>query len=184
MHLKVLTGIAVSLIFFSAVYHVNDCAFQVSPVFLYNAESMGTAEIANGEWLPQGVDSMELKYHEPVAEDGLLWKDYEKKGTSIDVFVENTASGARYLELPLTGYKGYSAEGTEDGGSLAIAQERGAHGDLRIEVPGGYRGKVHVSYKGSVLFHIAEMVSLISILLVLGGKALQKRKVRNGRKSA
>lgn len=67
---------------------------------------------------------------------------------------------------------------------MVIAQERGAHGDLRIEVPGGYQGRIHVSYKGFPLFHIAEAISLISMLAVLGNKALRRRKMRNESRKA
>ncbi len=56
---KMLIGIAALVVFFSAVYHVNDCAFQASPIFLYNAENMGTTGIVNGEWLLEGVDRAE-----------------------------------------------------------------------------------------------------------------------------
>lgn len=110
LYSKMLTGIAALVVFFSAVYHVNDCAFQAAPIFLYNAENIGTTGIVNGEWLLEGVDRAELTFHEPAAEAGLVWKDYEKNGTSVDIFLENDTSQTRYLELPLTGYKGYKAE--------------------------------------------------------------------------
>ena len=81
------------------------------------------------------------------------------------------------------GYRGYGIEieEAEKNGASApvIARERGAHNDLRIEVPGGYRGSIHVSYQGFAIFHVAEAVSLISILAILSGEALRRRKVRN-----
>ena len=113
-----------------------------------------------------------------------MWRDYEKKGTSVAIFLENTSAEVRYLELPLMGYKGYAIEEMGGGTPPVIAQERGVHNDLRIQVPGGYQGEVHVFYQGFTVFHIAEAVSLITILVILIGKALQKRKVWYERKRA
>lgn len=185
MQTKMSISIAAMLVFLSAIYHVNDCAFEARPIFLYNAENMGTVGIVNGEWLLSDTDKTEFKYHDPVAQEGLVWRDYEKKGTSVAIFLENTSSEARYLELPLMGYKGYAIEEMSGGvHPPVIAEERGAHNDLRIEVPGGYQGEVHVFYQGFLVFHIAEAVSFITILVILGGKALQKRKVQHERKRA
>lgn len=180
---KIAVGIAVFIVPLSAIYHVNDITFHSAPVRLYNIETSGTTGVSNGEWLLAGTDVDEIRYHGPVAEEGLTWRDYEKKGTSVDIFLENTSGEARYLELPLMGYRGYGIEieEAEKNGASApvIARERGAHNDLRIEVPGGYRGSIHVSYQGFAIFHVAEAVSLISILAILSGEALRRRKVRN-----
>lgn len=179
---KILTGISVLLVAASAVYHVNDCAFQAAPLFLYNAESMRTTGVANGEWLLAGTDMGELHYHDPAAEDGLVWQDYEKKGTDISMFVQNTTEETRYLELPLMGYKGYAVtEYADTQNPPDIAEERGAHNDLRIAIPAGYRGKIKVSWEGFPLFHAAEAVSAAGIGIILCRRwRARKRRVRTG----
>ncbi|GFI65478.1 hypothetical protein IMSAG185_01077 [Lachnospiraceae bacterium] len=167
--IKILAGISVLLAIMSAVYHVNDCAFQAPPLYLYNAENMGTVGVVNGEWLLAGTDKGELHDHGPVAEEGLLWQGYEKKGTDITIFVENTTAGIRYLELPLMGYKGYKVKEYDGIGQNCpdIAEERGDHNDLRIAIPAGYNGKIKVSWDGFALFHAAEAVSIASIVIIL-----------------
>lgn len=157
LRMKLSTGIAALLVVMSAVYHVNDCAFQATPVFLYNMENLGTVGIGSGEWLLDGTDTDELHYHEPAAEEGLTWRRYEKKGTSVDISLENMTSETRYLELPLFGYQGYEVAETEGEGGAApvIAQERGAHNDLRIAIPAEYKGRIQVSWKGFTLFDVS-----------------------------
>ncbi len=165
----------------SALYQVNDIALRSKPTYLYTAENMGTQSVVNGEYLLEGVDKDAYRYHGPVLEEGLKSCHYEKNGTEIVMQVENTTDKIRYLELPLTGYKGYGLEaeagGKEDGEVPAITDERGAHGDIRIAVPAYYTGKIRVFYQGFPLFHIAEAVSAAGFAGVLLWH-LRKRVVR------
>ncbi len=144
----------------SAVYHVNDLAYSDSPIWLYNGENLGTISVVNGEYLLKNTSPGEYYYHDPVAEEGLEWTDYEKNGTSIDISVKNTELRELFLELPLIGYKGYEVEADALSGQVPyITAERGDHGDLRIAVPGGYEGRLKISYKGFVSFRVAEVIS-------------------------
>ncbi len=153
------------LAFFSAVYHVNDISFQSKPIWLYNGENMGSISFVNGEYLLEGTEITDYSYHHPVAEDGLEWADYEKEGTSVRMYVQNSTEEEKYLELPLIGYMGYVVEG--DNGretDLRITEERGQHGDLRIAVPASYAGYIEVNYRGLKIFHVAELVSALTVL--------------------
>lgn len=169
-HIK--TGIISLLIILavgSATYHVNDIVMKYSPIWLYNAENMGTISVVNGEYLLEGTGPDQYYYHNPVAEEGLVWSDYEKNGTTILLQVKNTTQGQLALELPLTGYKGYAVECVASGTRLAeevpyITEERGSHGDLRILVPGNFQGTIRVAYRGFAIYRIAETVSALTLL--------------------
>ena len=182
VRLRIFTAVVGLVVIMSAVYHVNDCAFQAAPLFLYNVENMGTVGFVNGEWLLAGTEKNEICYHEPMAEKGLIWRDYEKRGTTVDISLENTTEETLHLELPLMGYKGYEIAEAENGGGASpnITEERGAHNDLRIEVPAGYKGRIQVAWRGFAIFRIAEAVSLASLLviLIMWGRS-RKRKVQN-----
>lgn len=153
----------------AAMFYVNDFAMTRGPSFLYNVENMGTLGVVNGEYLLEGTAAEDFYYHKPTAEDGLIYSDYEKNGTNVRMLLENITDETHFIEIPLTGYRGYEIrqEGEEAGDSPYITEERGSHGDLRIAVPGGYRGVVHISYQGFALFHVAEAVSLISLAAIL-----------------
>ncbi len=178
--------IAVSTIaVWSAAFHVNDISYNMRPIRLYTAQNMGSASVVNGEYLLAGEQQGEaspapisevagMGFHDPAADPGLVWTEYVKEGLEVRLFVENRTEEELYVELPLTGYRGYDME-TAPGTALPyITEERGAHGDLRIAVPAGYSGRIHVSYKGFAVFRAAEAVSLLTLLL-WAGLALRRR---------
>lgn len=152
----------------SAVYHVNDIAYENKPIWLHNAENMGTISTGRGEYLLGESTLDEYSYHDPIAEEGLEWSLYEKHGTSIWLSVCNTTPKELFVELPLTGYKGYALECSEYGDAVPyITEERGDHEDLRIAVPAGYEGSIKVSYKGFISFRIAEMISWATVISIV-----------------
>ncbi len=161
---KINTLLVAVLTIASGIYYVNDISYYSEPVYLYTAENMGTMSFMNGEYLLNSENRL-FYSHDPNAEDGLIWNDYKKKGTEITIFLSNETDKECWLELPLIGYKGYTVENKLDGEKLSwITEKRGEHGDLRMLVPAGYAGYVRVWYEGLPVFHVAEMISLITVL--------------------
>lgn len=172
----------------SAVYHVNDIVYHITPIYLYTAENMGSISVVNGEYLLEGMDKDGICFHDPVAEEGLYYWDYEKSGTTMELTLQNESDRDRNLELPLLGYKGYAVEvletmsyeeGTSSDGLGGkegekkvpeILKMRGVHGDLILSVPAGFEGKIRISYPENTLYKVADMVSLITILAWIAGK--------------
>lgn len=180
---KVVFGIAAMLAAGSAIYCVNNISYTLEGAYLYAVESMGTTDVANGEYLLEEAGNIlqDMYYHEPVAEEGLYWSDFEQKGTNVTLTLENTAEETRCLEVPLMGYKGYGIRTTDTQAFSAketpyIAEEVGTHGDLRIAVPAGYAGNVRISYQGFPMFHVAEAVSIASSAAVLAGYFYLRRR--------
>lgn len=185
-------GIIVVVALFSSVYHVNSIAVTAQPLYLYNFENMNPKgiQVGNGEYLLadtidgdpgqtllSAVLSDEYSYHDPVAQEGIKWWGYDKNGTEITISVKNETEEILYIDFPLLGYQGYAVHGeTFEEERPYIAEERGDHGDLCVAVPAGYQGEIRVCYDGSVLFHIAEAVSLVSIVMILCGYLCRKRK--------
>lgn len=169
----------------ATLFHVNEISYQLSPIRLYTAKNMGSISVVNGEYLLEGMDVRQMQYHDPVADEGLLWEDYDKQGLTIRLHVENRTAQKLYMDLPLTGYKGYvigyKGDGIDTSGEAAvpyITEERGAHGDLRIAVPPGYAGDIRVRYRGFFLYRVAEGISGLTVLLCLGiGLTRRYRKV-------
>lgn len=180
MLVKTAVGIAAVVMIFSAVYYGNSIAFEKSSTYLYDDENMGTAGVGNGEYLLAGTSALDYYYHKPVAEDGLLWSRYNRNGTEIMVYLDNTTDGMRYIEMPLIGYRGYGIHTESADTELPfITEERGTHGDLRIAVPAGYKGNIQIVYDGFMIFHIAEAVSLISLTVILCIYFIRKSVKRN-----
>lgn len=162
----------------ATLFHVNEISYNLGPIRLYTAENMGNISVVNGEYLLKGMDVQQLQYHDPIADEGLLWGDYDKKGLTINLYVENQTAQELHMELPLTGYRGYEIDADGETAVPYISEERGAHGDLRIVVPSGYEGNIRVAYKGFLLFRVAEGISGATALLWLGiGLVKRYRKV-------
>lgn len=164
-------GIIITLVILAigaSVYQVNDIAYELHPVWLYNAENMGTNVVGNGEYLFAGMEAQNYSYHDPVASEGLEWSDFEKQGNSMQIDVSNATDQEKYLEVPVIGYKGYRVDGTENIDIMPyITEMKGAHGDLRIAIPGGYSGTLLIGYRGFFSYRIAEIISVITIIGVL-----------------
>ncbi len=171
--------IAIAVIaLWATLFHVNEISYDHGSLRLYTAENMGNVSVVNGEYLLQGMDVSQMQYHDPAADEGLLWEDYDKRGLTINLHVENRSSQELYMELPLTGYRGYGLDADGETAVPYITENRGAHGDLRIAVPSGYAGNIRVSYKGFILFRVAEGISGVTVLLWLGiGLTRRYRKV-------
>ncbi|MCI9142145.1 MAG: hypothetical protein HFH87_05900 [Lachnospiraceae bacterium] len=173
---QVIVGVLVSLVISGMVYQVNSIAINYAPAYLYTAENMGTVHSANRFFLSAECELKEFQYHRPVAEEGLKYTDYALNGTKATLNIENTVSEMRYLEIPLTAYRGYELQASSDqGGQPYITEARGAHGDIRVAIPGDYEGNITVSYKGPILFHIAEGISIISFISFALWETLKKR---------
>lgn len=173
-------GIIVTLIILlvgSAAYHVNDIVYLSRPIWLYNAENMGTIRVINGEYMLKGTTVGDYYYHDPVAEEGVTWFGYRKQGTRAELSVTNHTSEALSLELPLIGYKGYVLKCSEsEEFSPYISEIRGNHGDLRVIIPPQYSGVLQVSYKGETVFRIAEAISMITLLGLAATVERRRRK--------
>lgn len=176
---QVLLGVALAVTVFSGLYQVNDIARESKAIYLYDIENIGTTGVGNGEYLLAETDTAEVSYHAPQAEAGILWTDYTKKGTTVDITLENSTDEAKYLELPLFGYRGYRVEELENfAGDTAveapvITEERGSHGDLRLRIPAAYQGRLRIAYRESALFRVADVISLVTaagiLLKILSG---------------
>lgn len=167
---KLCVNISMAIAIISGIYQVNDIAFMSTPTWLYNAENMGTVNVSTGEYLLEDTENIfDMYYHEPVAEGGLTYCNYEKNGTNITATIENRTDRECFIEFPLFGYRGYEVRGGKgEGMEPYISNVRGEHGDLRLSVPGGYQGTIEVFYKGFPIFYIAGLISVASIMVIAG----------------
>ncbi len=165
----------------SAVYHVNNIVFESQPLYLYEAENMGTIGVGRGEYLLEetGLFARDIYYHDPVAEEGLEWSDYTQRGTRAKLFLNNPTGETLHVEIPLTGYKGYRLKASGQTNMVPrIAEEVGNHGDLKIAVPAGFQGEISVYYGGLPVFHVAETVSLVTLVFLVVLQFCHRRQIR------
>ena len=122
---------------------------------------------------------------EPEAGDGVEIDAYSKEYLSIDLQCRNTRENAGFIDLPLLYYKGYSAVDADSGNRLEVCA--GENNVVRVLIPMDYNGSLKIRFVPPGYWRISELVStvsLISMLAVLGNKALRRRKVRNESRKA
>lgn len=142
-------------------------------VYLRKAQAIDlTSTIGmNNEYLLYGTDTALLTGGRYECSEGVKVSDADKNGTTIRLAYESTKDG--YVEVPLLWYPGYSAK-TEDGRKLSVTE--GTNHVLRVELPGGESGKVTVYYAGKTIYHVAEIVSAITLAGWLGIVIVKKRR--------
>lgn len=165
--MKMAIGCAILITIMTAVYHVNSIVANYGAIYLYEEENMGTHSVGNGEYVVEEALVSEIHFHDPIAETGVEWSDYRKEGTEIRIHLKNTTEEEHYIEFPLMGYQGYSIAIVEGMEGPYITDELGKHGDLRIAVPGSYEGSIYISYTGFPMFRVAEVISMVGILVIM-----------------
>ena len=148
-------------------YLTNDTLKSRLPLYLYNAENMGTTGVGGGEYLPAGTDMFRFKAGEYTAGEGTV---ITKKDS---LYVVNSNSNDSYVDVPLLFYKGYQARDTNSGESLMVTQ--GENGKVRVNLPAGYAGEFSVSFVSPWYWRAAEIISLLCVL-VLGASVLWRRR--------
>lgn len=153
----------------AGIYQVNNIGYLATPIWLYTEENMGHTRAGNGEYLLAEASVFEeYTFHLPVADEGLLWTDYQKEGLEITVSVENPTDVPLKLQLPLTAYQGYTVKGEPlTAEAPYIAKEPGSHGDILTVIPPYYSGKLHIYYDSLPIFRAAEWISWVSIAVLI-----------------
>lgn len=123
-----------------------------------------TASVIAGEWLPVAVDNQD---------DLVETSDnaYCSDGTVLDISREKNAialsadKAYRYIDVPFVYYKGYEAVGSD--GRRFRVDGNGINGLTRVYT-GDYTGEITVSYAGTIIQKISEILSLqVALGLIL-----------------
>lgn len=119
--------------------------------------------IGNGEYLPIMTETTRLT-DEIEAGDLVSVEQVARNGLSFDVNVRNDAGEERQILFPVLYYGGYQASDVS-GGKLETMI--GDNGRVAVTVPSGYQGIVYLGYYEPVLWRMAEIVSVITLVGVI-----------------
>lgn len=135
-----------------------------------------TAEVIGGEWLPTAVSDREALIEQSD-------KSYTADGVELpvrriknEVLIDSIPYGTEFTDVPFIFYKGYAAYDTETGELLTVTGE-GRNGTVRVYTDGA--DHIRVWYKGTLIQHIADAVSICTIIgilvWILISKTIKKR---------
>lgn len=166
---------AVSIVFGS--YQLNDTLLTRNEfVRVYTPQNMGYSAVLGAEYLPEGADIGHMTYHDPVLSEGVAMSFYEKKGLKVNAYVE---ADSGYIDFPMLYYKGYQAYAKENGQKLSVV--KGENTDVRVLFPEGFSGEIQISYSGMWYWHMAEAVSMLSLIGLIVGYVFRYCKRRKQR---
>ena len=100
-----------------------------------------------------------------------------RTGTAMDIQVENPTDTETYIDLPLLHYQGYRAQ--SDAGQLTVSA--GENNRLRVAVPEGFKGNMHVFFAEPWYWRVAEIFSLLFWFLLVGYLLLHMKNKRTER---
>lgn len=136
-------------------------------LYVPDVESISTFELVSGEYVPEAV-----AWSENMMPEGKLWHseqvevyETDKKGTNYVLTCRNLSEGIESVELPMIYYRGYVAKDQETEGAIAL--EAGENGRVRLLLAGNYEGTVRVRFQEPLLWRVAEVITLLSVIGVL-----------------
>ena len=170
-----MTIVAVIGITTSGMYLLDYVNSEQEYFKLYNEESMGFGYISGAEYLIEGTVIEELTFAKAAAGEGVELQEYEKGCLRAEMVCTNVTGIDSYVDIPLLLYKGYQAIDAATGQEMELCA--GANNVIRVVIPAGYEGTVQVSFESPIYWRIAELISVltIAVLLVVGLRCRRKK---------
>ena len=183
---KPLTYVVVGSIIMATVlsgnYYINDYMKGINKMYVqdeFDIQLKGGQAASGGEYFP-------VNFEEEILDDISIWVKEEIQVTMVERYKDvlaiqcyNTTDTEQYIDVPIIYYRDYMAKDMNSGNSLKI--EEGEYGRLRVVLPAGYQGDVHIRYDAPWYWRIYESISLISVVLpvvmIMKGKHRKKREV-------
>lgn len=154
-------------------YVLNEMCDSLPPIHLYNVGGMGTGYISSGEYLPVGTDTSRLTYRAPSTGEGVEIHGYEKKYLTVSTGCTNHSQVEGYIDMPILYYEGYRAW---SGAGKRLEVCAGENNAVRVLVPGGYEGTISVRFVSPWYWRMAEVISVVVLVGLLGQAIMLKRK--------
>ena len=164
--------VAATLLYTGVFY--QDLAAEHGTMTLDSVETMADFpyESMGYDYLPAGVDLAQFDTVQAVPQQPEVTAVWQAGGSAL---CENPTQAEAAVDLPVLAYRYYRAVDAQTGAELPLTQNE--QHCLRVTLPAGYRGTVQVRYVPPVSWHLAEAVTLLTLLGLAGG-ALYDRKRR------
>lgn len=120
--------------------------------------------VGNGEYLPVMFKTTELT--ETVESEGpLILDQIHRDGLSFEVTVKNQTSEEKEVLFPILYYGGYRARDIISHEELKTVI--GDNGRVVVMIPPDYSGTFHVGFREPLLWRIAEVISVVTLMVIL-----------------
>lgn len=92
--------------------------------------------------------------------------DFYKKYTNVYVHVKTDDNIVGIIEMPLLYYRGYEAVDIDTGRKMPVFNSS-SNARVGVVIEGGYEGNIKVYYTGKTTWHIAELISCATFIIIL-----------------
>lgn len=120
--------------------------------------------VGNGEYLPIITNTGNLT-KEIEKDEALQIHDIEREYLTFDISVTNPTEQEQQILLPVLYYSGYKAHDSQ--GKAELETTMGDNGRVAVSVPVDYSGTFHMAYYEPWYWRASEIVSLVTLLLIL-----------------
>ncbi len=164
-HYRVLAASVLGLLVLSSSVYQSSYYQAAEAVEWNTVDTMGSI-VGLGEYLLGGVG---LDDHTTLDFGGntlVLVQDYQVEQGEKQLTCQNTSSEAQTVNFPVYAYPNYQVADQDTGAVFAITTS--AQQTIQVELPANYSGTLVLSYQVPILWHIAEAISALSALWVIG----------------
>ena len=130
-------------------------------------DELTVGAVYDGQYLPEGFDENIVNLYPGITvsdSETVLVDIIERRQLSYHVVVKNLLQKDAYIELPLLNYKGYSAVS----GKEKLLLSSGDNFRVRVALPEEFEGEIKVFYQEPWYWRLAEIISLITMILFIG----------------
>jgi len=97
--------------------------------------------------------------------EGISVTMYQQFPDELCVNIDNASQADGWIDVPLLYYSGYTAQNITSGNRLEVTT--GENFVVRVLVPQGESGNIAVKYKSMLLFNIADIISFVSLAMLI-----------------
>lgn len=159
----VILGTLASLFIVSSGWYFYSFVFCGTPYNVYDTYELNSMTMYSNEYLPTGTNPEEITAGLVNSSEGVAYDSYTKDGTHITCNVSTQTESS--IEFPLNYYKYYQCRDVNTGQKFTV--EPGYNNMVKVNFPAGYNGSVEVSFQEPVLWRICEVISFLTIFVVL-----------------
>lgn len=160
--------VIVTLSVISASYFMTEKG--TSDEFTFIVDEFEEGGIMGAEYLPSGTaEDYDTNYNEPYSETAVI-NGWRRENGRIYLDVTNGTADIAEVSVPFIYYRGYRAIDAATRGVIEAVKDD--NGFVKLRLGAGYSGRVEVFYKEPVLWRMCEIISLLTIIVLIVGARL------------
>lgn len=168
---RIVQIVVISMVLLQSFTFTSDYIDGASNYVAEDYTVFGSVQVGNQEYVRVGTDID--KRSGEIVSDNVIISDLSRNKNNFSFHAVSTAEG--FIELPLFNYKGYQAI-SDSGTKMNITD--GENNVVRINIPAMFDGNIEVHFVEPFLWRISEIISLLTILIVIFSISISKVKQR------